>query len=99
MKVISAAFGVKVSDVLRVNGFHLKPHTSLTEGVDLLGLHVREENGTLRWERKECIEEKVEEITGISTLRQVASWIATLVAKYPVKPVQEIIETLLQRHL
>ena len=86
----------KVKEVLRVNGFHLKPHTSLAGGVDLLGLHVREENGTLRWERKECIEEKVEEITGISTLRQVASWIATLVAKYPVQGFLRVYGSLIQ---
>ena len=86
----------KVKEVLRLNGFHLKPHTSLADGVDLLGLHVRKENDTLMWERKECIEKKVDEIREISTFRQVASWIAALVSKYPVQGFLRVYGSLIQ---
>ena len=87
---------MEVTEVLRRNGFHLKPHLALEHGAELLGLRVRKENEILIWERKECIEQKVEEVQDLSTLRHVASWIASLVAKYPVQGFLRMYGSLIQ---
>jgi hypothetical protein len=86
----------RVTEVLRANGFHLKPPTPLEEGANLLGLTVRKEKGHLVWERKESIEEKYEEVPDLQTCRHVASWIASLVAKYPVQGFLRMYGSLIQ---
>ena len=87
---------MEVTEVLRKNGFQLKPHLALEHGAELLGLKVRKENELLMWERKECIEQKVDEVQDLSTLRHVASWIASLVAKYPVQGFLRMYGSLIQ---
>lgn len=75
----------RVIKILKENGFHTKPSEQLGKGVSLLGLQLDEKEGRLLWKRKEDIEMLLAEANnGLKTVRQVASWIARLTAKYPV---------------